>query len=524
MGYVCVVAAVNNESEDPYPSLSDFHDYEPNLEFDDTELQATSTASVQLLEEKLDLTVGVIGSGIEYLESPVSDGTIEENFEKELVDAPVIETADDLAALDTELADEEDYHDIARLGIVEVVGDDSAGRKVIVVSACKLPPVGKEAFNHAKLLRYLTHTLDTFVEQDYSLVYFHHGLTSKNKPPLSWLWQAYKAFDRKYKKNLKALYLVHPTNFIRIVWQLFKPAIRWESLLTLRLAYSNFQWLTEALQLTSGMSSRGNSDEALICFLFSAKFGRKMMYVNYLDELAQYINLDQLIIPQQVIEHDEQLMLKNKKNLPTSPPPSSIATPVGTTQFGASLQFIKENNRGDPIPPIVRQCVEFLDTPDALETEGIFRRSANVAVVKELQSKCNQGLPVDFQGDAHIAAVLLKTFLRELEEPLMTYELYDEITQFQTLSKDERPRRVKILILEKLPEDNYQLLKYIVQFLSRVMDRCDLNKMTSSNLAVVFGPNLVRAPPSRGMSLSAIGPINQFIDYVFTDQDKIFII
>ncbi|XP_011495256.1 PREDICTED: rho GTPase-activating protein 1 isoform X2 [Ceratosolen solmsi marchali] len=478
LGPANVLTAVNNESEEAFPSLSDFHDHEPNLEFDDTELQASSNTSDQLLEEKLDLTVG---SGMDFLESPGSDGTIEENFEEALVDAPVIETADDLAALDTELADEEDYQDISRLGIVEVVGDDSAGRKVIVVSACKLPPVSKEVFNHAKLLRYLTHTLDTFVEQDYSLVYFHHGLTSKNKPPLSWLWQAYKAFDRKYKKNLKALYLVHPTNFIRIVWQIFKPAI-------------------------------------------SAKFGRKMMYVNYLDELAQYINLDQLIIPQQVIDHDEQLMLKNKKNISTSPPPSSISTPVGTTQFGASLQFIKENNRGDPVPPIVRQCVEFLDTPDAIETEGIFRRSANVTVIKELQSKCNQGLSVDFQGDAHIAAVLLKTFLRELEEPLMTYDLYDEITQFQTLSKDERPRRVKILILEKLPEDNYHLLKYIVQFLSRVMDRCDLNKMTSSNLAVVFGPNLVRAPPSRGMSLSAIGPINQFIDYVFTDQDKIFII
>ena len=38
-----LAATVNNESEDPYPSLSDFHDYEPNLEFDDTELQATST-------------------------------------------------------------------------------------------------------------------------------------------------------------------------------------------------------------------------------------------------------------------------------------------------------------------------------------------------------------------------------------------------------------------------------------------------------------------------------------------------
>lgn len=40
---------------------------------------------------------------------------------------------------------------------------------------------------------------------------------------------------------------------------------------------------------------------------------------------------------------------------------------------------------------------------------------------------------------------------------------------FVALSKDERPRRVKILVLEKLPEDNYHLLKYIVQFLSKVI-------------------------------------------------------
>jgi len=71
------------------------------------------------------------------------------------------------------------------------------------------------------------YTLDKFVEEDYSLVYFHYGLTSKNKPPLSWLWQAYRAFDRKYKKNLKALYLVHPTNFIRVIWQIFRAAIRY---------------------------------------------------------------------------------------------------------------------------------------------------------------------------------------------------------------------------------------------------------------------------------------------------------
>lgn len=39
--FLIIVTAV--DTEDPYPSLSDYHDYEPNLEFDDTELQATTT-------------------------------------------------------------------------------------------------------------------------------------------------------------------------------------------------------------------------------------------------------------------------------------------------------------------------------------------------------------------------------------------------------------------------------------------------------------------------------------------------
>ena len=33
-----ISATYNADVEDPYPSLSDFHDYEPNLEFDDSDL------------------------------------------------------------------------------------------------------------------------------------------------------------------------------------------------------------------------------------------------------------------------------------------------------------------------------------------------------------------------------------------------------------------------------------------------------------------------------------------------------
>lgn len=48
------------------------------------------------------------------------------------------------------------------------------------------------------VFRYLKFTLDQYVESDYTLVYLHHGLTSENKPSLSWLRDAYREFDRKW--------------------------------------------------------------------------------------------------------------------------------------------------------------------------------------------------------------------------------------------------------------------------------------------------------------------------------------
>lgn len=49
----------------------------------------------------------------------------------------------------------------------------------------------------------------------------------------------------------------------------------------------------------------------------------------------------------------------------------------------------------------------------------------------ELQRACNRGEVISFRDDPHIAAVLLKTFLRDLEEPLLTFDLYEEVLMFQ---------------------------------------------------------------------------------------------
>lgn len=70
----------------------------------------------------------------------------------------------------------------------------------------------------------------------------------------------------------------------------------------------------------------------------------------------------------------------------------------------------------------------------ALTVEGIFRRSANAATLKKTQQKFNEGLVVNFdeEGDVHIPAVILKTFLRDLAEPLLTFDLFQPVTRLHS--------------------------------------------------------------------------------------------
>ncbi|KAK2716168.1 hypothetical protein QYM36_010669 [Artemia franciscana] len=387
--------------EETYPSLSGLLDHEPNLEFDDSEWQAENVA------EEGELAV--------YAETPVSECSVELSLEEAFGSmCPNIDDEEDRLE---QVDEEDDYLDMAKHGIVELGGVDRLSRKVIVLTAARLP--SNKGFDHNRFLRYLLFTLDKFVEEDYSLIYLHHGLNRDNKPPISWLWKAFRAFDRKYKKNLKALFLVHPTNFVKIVWGIFKPAI-------------------------------------------SVKFGRKIFYINYLEELEQYVQVSQLNIPKDVMEYDKNLKRRQQGNSQ----PETIVLPK-TQQFGVSLEFIK-GNTGLDIPPVLEYCTEYLEKPEALETEGLFRRCAVVSELKAAQEKFNLGETVEFGHNVHLAAVCVKTFLRELQEPLLTYDLFDDIVRIQRLPREDRVAAARTLVLDRLPEQNYKVLKVVLQLLAKV--------------------------------------------------------
>ncbi|XP_058857949.1 rho GTPase-activating protein 1 [Acipenser ruthenus] len=368
------------------------------------------------------------------------------------------------------------YYDIARHQIVEVAGDDNYGRKVIVFNACRMPP--NHELDHHKLLGYLKHTLDQYVESDYTLIYFHHGLTSENKPSLTWLRGAYREFDRKYKKNIKALYIVHPTTFIRTILILFKPFL-------------------------------------------SFKFGRKISYMNYLSELEEHVKCEQLVIPQRVKTYDEKVRAALKFQ-PQGQKPAPPRPLLPNQQFGVSLaQLWEKSPDKEPIPLVMRETIGYLKE-NGMCTEGIFRRSGNVNLVREIQNKYNTGVPVSFYQyeDVHLPAVILKTFLRELPEPLLTFQLYNDIVNFHNVEEGAKVSIVRSM-LGTLPKENSASLRYLIQFLAQVSGQCDSNKMNNMNLAVVFGPNLLWGKDA-AMTLRAIGPINNFTRMLLDNHKEIF--
>lgn len=69
-------------------------------------------------------------------------------------------------------------------------------------------------------------TCDRLVEspKGYCLVYLHSSMSSANKPDNGWLKKMYQVvFTRKYKKNLKAFYIVHPTFWVKCLFWFMTP-------------------------------------------------------------------------------------------------------------------------------------------------------------------------------------------------------------------------------------------------------------------------------------------------------------
>lgn len=155
-----------------------------------------------------------------------------------------------------------------------------------------------------------------------------------------------------------------------------------------------------------------------------------------------------------------------------------------------------------------------------IHTEGLFRKSGSVIRLKALKSKLDNGegglssaLPCDVAG-------LLKQFFRELPEPILPANLHEALFKAQHLGSEEK--NTATLLLSCLMTDHtIDILRYFFNFLRNVSLRSSKNKMNSSNLAVIFAPNLLQtseghekmsANTEKKLRLQA-AVVQTFIDY-----------
>nr|XP_017529367.1 protein FAM13A isoform X3 [Manis javanica] len=165
--------------------------------------------------------------------------------------------------------------------------------------------------------------------------------------------------------------------------------------------------------------------------------------------------------------------------------------------FGVSLQDLQEQGlTKNGIPIIVENIVEYL-TKHGLTQEGLFRVNGNVKVVEQLRLKFESGVPVELgkDGDVCSAASLLKLFLRELPESVITSALHPRFIQLSQDDRNDAQESSLRDLIQELPDTHYCLLKYLCWFLTKVAKNHVQNRMNVHNLATVFGPNCFHVPP-----------------------------
>ncbi|KAN0062628.1 Rho GTPase-activating protein [Thecaphora frezii] len=178
--------------------------------------------------------------------------------------------------------------------------------------------------------------------------------------------------------------------------------------------------------------------------------------------------------------------------------------------FGVDLA-VQMTRDGVDVPPILEKCAEAIEA-HGLTSMGIYRLSGTTSKVQRLKAKFNEDWEqVDLMADEeamsdiNIVAGCLKLWFRELPEPLLTYDLYAGFIEAAKV-ENERLRHIRLHErVNELPDANYATLKYLMAHLDRVKSEDHVNQMSSSNLAIVFGPTLLSPPPPGSAGIDSGG-------------------
>ncbi|XP_065697973.1 rho GTPase-activating protein 29 isoform X2 [Patagioenas fasciata] len=208
-------------------------------------------------------------------------------------------------------------------------------------------------------------------------------------------------------------------------------------------------------------------------------------------------------------------------------------------------------NVPDGIPFIIKKCTSEIESR-ALNVKGIYRVNGAKSRVEKLCQAFENGKDLVELSElyAHDISNVLKLYLRQLPEPLILFRLYnefiglakesqnvnEELDAKQASPKSKKRQSIcielnRIIIkikdlLKQLPVPNYNTLQYLIGHLHRVTEQSNENKMSASNLGIIFGPTLIRPRQTDAtVSLSSLVDYPyqaRVVELLITFYEKIF--
>ncbi|KAI8911219.1 hypothetical protein DFJ77DRAFT_91248 [Powellomyces hirtus] len=206
--------------------------------------------------------------------------------------------------------------------------------------------------------------------------------------------------------------------------------------------------------------------------------------------------------------------------------------------FGVALEALIERYGVDTelgprpgqlrVPILLDACIKALHGMD-LSVEGIFRKNGNIRNLKLVSDEIDKDpRTIDLSGEHPVQiAALLKKFLRDMPEPLLTFKLHKLFVRTQVMTGTARRKEALHYVCCMLPKANLDFLSVLVYFLRHVAEYCEVedhgNKMGLDNLATVITPNVLYSKSKNAAddeNVLAIEAVRMILEY----QDELWML
>ncbi|XP_061910642.1 SLIT-ROBO Rho GTPase-activating protein 3 isoform X4 [Entelurus aequoreus] len=198
------------------------------------------------------------------------------------------------------------------------------------------------------------------------------------------------------------------------------------------------------------------------------------------------------------------------------------AEAVNTDPSRRRRRMSRTQSTGQQIPVVVESCIRFINL-HGLHHEGIFRvpgSQREVNLIKDAFERGEDPLS-DSECDLDSVAGVLKLYFRGLEPPLFPYDSYLPLLECVPIEgMTEKAAQIKAIV-SAFPRPLLIIMRYLFAFLNHVTQYSDENMMQPYNLAVCFGPSLLRGPESDD-AVARQPQVNDLVKTLILQHDLIF--